>query len=119
MSSRWGTCRTGPQGSRGGGGPGAVCSGRHPPRRPWRGCGPSADAPTATAGRKATAATGKPATITVTPADGTRRAGCPSPVEVGVGPGTLASVQVIGNDGSTLAGTFDAVRTRQRGPSRV
>ncbi|MEV6050873.1 Ig-like domain-containing protein [Streptomyces sp. NPDC052107] len=80
------------------------------------GCGSSADASTAADGKGATAsartAGAKPATITVTPADGTRKAGFSSPVEVTVSAGTLASVEVTGNDGSSLAGTFNTARTK-------
>nr|WP_256251786.1 Ig-like domain-containing protein [Streptomyces sp. yr375] len=50
--------------------------------------------------------------ISVTPADGTKKAAFTSPVEVTVADGTLASVKVTGNDGSTLAGSLDAARTR-------
>ncbi|MFG2786054.1 Ig-like domain-containing protein [Streptomyces sp. NPDC048419] len=50
--------------------------------------------------------------MSVTPADGTRKAGFSSPVEVTVTDGTLASVKVTGNDGSTLAGSLNAARTR-------
>ncbi|MEV8560568.1 Ig-like domain-containing protein [Streptomyces sp. NPDC051917] len=80
------------------------------------GCGSSADTSTAADGKGPTAsartAGAKPATITVTPADGTRKAGFSSPVEVTAGAGTLASVEVTGNDGSSLAGTFNAARTK-------
>ncbi|MEV6117009.1 Ig-like domain-containing protein [Streptomyces sp. NPDC052109] len=79
------------------------------------GCSSSADASTA-GGKGSTAsagsATAQQATIAVTPADGTRKAGFTSPVEVTVSAGALESVQVTGNDGSTLAGTFNAARTR-------
>ncbi|MET8098033.1 Ig-like domain-containing protein [Streptomyces sp. NPDC005236] len=51
-------------------------------------------------------------TVTVSPADGTNRAGFAAPVVVSVADGTLSSVEVFGNDGSTLAGSFDAGRTR-------
>ncbi|MFH8389181.1 Ig-like domain-containing protein [Streptomyces sp. NPDC018036] len=51
-------------------------------------------------------------TVTVTPADGTRKAGFAAPVVVSVADGTLSSVEVSGNDGSTLAGSFDDDRTR-------
>ncbi|MEV5872722.1 Ig-like domain-containing protein [Streptomyces sp. NPDC052101] len=80
------------------------------------GCGSSAGASTATDDKGATAsshaATEKPATIAVTPGNGTRKAGFTSPVEVAVSAGALASVQVTGNDGTTLAGGFNAARTR-------
>ncbi|MGD1225795.1 Ig-like domain-containing protein [Streptomyces krungchingensis] len=51
-------------------------------------------------------------TVTVTPADGTRKAAFTSPVEVTVADGTLSDVKVAGNDGSTLSGSFDDARTR-------
>jgi lipoprotein-anchoring transpeptidase ErfK/SrfK len=50
-------------------------------------------------------------TITVTPADGTRKAAFTRPVEVTVADGTLASVQVTGNDGTALAGSYDEAGT--------
>ena len=59
---------------------------------------------------KASAAARQP-TISVTPADGTKKAAFTSPVEVTVTDGTLASVEVTGNDGSTLKGTLDDART--------
>ncbi|NUS27222.1 MAG: L,D-transpeptidase [Streptomyces sp.] len=76
------------------------------------GCSGSADATEetkATASVKSAAA--KKPVVTVSPADGTRKAAFTSPVEVTVTDGTLASVEVGGNDGSTLDGTFDAART--------
>ncbi|MCH5670572.1 L,D-transpeptidase [Streptomyces gilvus] len=77
------------------------------------GCSGSAGASegTASPGASAKAAARRP-TVSVTPADGTRKAGFASPVEVTVTDGTLASVKVTGNDGSTLAGSFNAARTR-------
>ncbi|MEW2564979.1 L,D-transpeptidase [Streptomyces griseorubiginosus] len=78
------------------------------------GCGDSADAsdaPESSATPSARAAA-KKAAITVTPADGTTRADFASPVQVTVTDGTLASVKVTGNDGSTLAGTLNEARTR-------
>ena len=60
----------------------------------------------------AQAATRK-AAVTVTPADGTKKAGFTSPVEVTVTDGTLTSVKVTGNDGSTLS------RLLQRRPDSV
>ncbi|MGW2741617.1 L,D-transpeptidase [Streptomyces sp. NPDC001450] len=76
------------------------------------GCGSSA----ASGGKGATAstqaATTKKATIAVTPAAGTKKAGFTSPVEVTVTDGTLSSVHVTGNDGSTLAGTLNSARTK-------
>ncbi|MFJ1968378.1 Ig-like domain-containing protein [Streptomyces sp. NPDC087903] len=83
------------------------------------GCSGSADASeatgpagtaSATAPASVKAAAKKPA-ISVTPADGTRKAGFTSPVKVTVTDGTLASVTVAGNDGSTLAGSFGEART--------
>ncbi|MER5603414.1 Ig-like domain-containing protein [Streptomyces sp. NPDC002265] len=56
-------------------------------------------------------ATRQPA-VSVTPADGTRKAAFTSPVEVTVTDGTLTAVTVTGNDGSTLEGSFDAAKTR-------
>ncbi|SOE07879.1 Ig-like domain-containing protein [Streptomyces sp. Ag109_G2-15] len=80
------------------------------------GCSSSADASAASDGKGATAtaraATTKKATITVTPAPGTRKAGFTSPVEVTVADGTLTSVTVTGNDGSTLSGSFNDARTK-------
>jgi len=85
------------------------------------GCSGSADAsegtgtgnakPAATTSAKAKAKANPP-TLTVTPADGTTKAGFTSPVEVSVTNGTLATVEVTGNDGSTLAGTFNDARTK-------
>ncbi|MFI6493362.1 Ig-like domain-containing protein [Streptomyces sp. NPDC050564] len=82
------------------------------------GCSGSADASegtgaTAAAGAKTQAqAKVKEPTVTVTPADGTKKADFTSPVEVAVANGTLASVGVTGNDGSTLAGSFNDARTK-------
>ncbi|MGW1564227.1 L,D-transpeptidase [Streptomyces sp. NPDC002144] len=77
------------------------------------GCSGSAGASedTATPAASAKAAARRP-TVSVTPADGTRKADFANPVEVTVTDGTLASVKVTGNDGSTLAGSFNAARTR-------
>ncbi|GAA3849042.1 Ig-like domain-containing protein [Streptomyces coacervatus] len=77
------------------------------------GCSSSAGASTGTtkSDTSAKAAAKKP-TVSVTPADGTKKADFTSPVEVTVTDGTLASVKVTGNDGSTLAGSLDAARTR-------
>ncbi|MFI6334032.1 Ig-like domain-containing protein [Streptomyces sp. NPDC050535] len=79
------------------------------------GCGDSADASEATTATPA-ASTGaqtkaKAPSITVTPADGTKKAGFTSPVEVAVADGTLSAVKVTGNDGSTLAGAYNDTRT--------
>ncbi|MFE2585204.1 Ig-like domain-containing protein [Streptomyces sp. NPDC059378] len=75
----------------------------------------SADASAgATAAASATvkaAATRQPA-VSVTPADGTRKAAFTSPVEVTVTDGTLTAVTVTGNDDSTLEGSFNAAKTR-------
>ncbi|MFF5493402.1 Ig-like domain-containing protein [Streptomyces aquilus] len=78
------------------------------------GCGGSADAtdargPAATASVKSAAT--KTPVITVSPADGTGKAAFTSPVEVTVTDGTLASVEVSGNDGATLKGAFNDART--------
>ena len=70
--------------------------------------GSGAQGPAAT---KASAAAKQPV-ISVTPADGTRTADFASPVEVTVTDGTLASVQVTGNDGSTLQGSLNDARTK-------
>ncbi|MFF7333072.1 Ig-like domain-containing protein [Streptomyces sp. NPDC090306] len=76
------------------------------------GCGSSADASEGGAATTAPArAAAKKPAITVTPANGTRKADFSAPVKVTVTDGTLASVKVTGNDGSTLAGTLDAART--------
>jgi hypothetical protein len=84
------------------------------------GCGGSADASEATDAKAGATTAGdteaktkvKAPTVTVTPADGTKKAGFASPVEVTVADGTLATVEVTGNDGSTLAGAFNDARTR-------
>jgi lipoprotein-anchoring transpeptidase ErfK/SrfK len=77
------------------------------------GCGGSADA---SEGGKSSAsakvATTKKPVVRVSPADGTRKAGFGDPVEVTVTDGTLVSVEVTGNDGSTLAGTYNDTKTR-------
>ncbi|MER6224044.1 L,D-transpeptidase [Streptomyces sp. 900105755] len=78
------------------------------------GCSSSADASAATDGKGATASVKsatKKATITVTPVSGTKKADFTTPVEVTVADGTLASVTVVGNDGSTLSGTFNDAKT--------
>ncbi|MET7683570.1 Ig-like domain-containing protein [Streptomyces sp. NPDC005423] len=64
----------------------------------------------ATAGK--TAKTAQTATVTVTPADGTKKADFGAPVEVGVSDGTLASVKVTGNDGSSLTGSLNDAGTK-------
>ncbi|MEW1778331.1 Ig-like domain-containing protein [Streptomyces sp. NPDC086777] len=79
------------------------------------GCSSSADASAGTGGKGATASVksaAKKATITVTPVSGTRKADFTTPVEVTVADGTLASVTVAGNDGSTLAGSFNDAKTK-------
>ncbi|MGW3819896.1 L,D-transpeptidase [Streptomyces sp. NPDC005046] len=84
------------------------------------GCGDSADAaegtePTATGGTRAGTEASpqvKTPAITVSPADGTKKAEFTSPVEVSVTDGTLSTVEVSGNDGSALAGSFNDDRTR-------
>jgi lipoprotein-anchoring transpeptidase ErfK/SrfK len=75
------------------------------------GCSGSAGASEGTAAASAKAAAKKP-TVAVTPADGTKKAGFTSPVEVTVTDGTLASVKVTGNNGSTLAGSLNAAKTK-------
>ncbi|MFD7873367.1 Ig-like domain-containing protein [Streptomyces sp. NPDC059766] len=71
----------------------------------------SAGATTAATATVKAAATRQPA-VSVTPADGTRKAAFTSPVDVTVTDGTLAAVTVTGNDGSTLEGSFNAAKTR-------
>ncbi|MFF4833589.1 Ig-like domain-containing protein [Streptomyces sp. NPDC001315] len=71
----------------------------------------TADASEGTSATAKAAATKKPV-VSVTPADGTKKAGFTSPVEVTVTDGTLAAVTVTGNDGSTLAGSFNDAKTR-------
>ncbi|MFI0959797.1 Ig-like domain-containing protein [Streptomyces sp. NPDC021080] len=50
--------------------------------------------------------------VVVSPADGTKRADFTAPVVVSVTDGTLSAVEVSGNDGSALAGSFNGDRTR-------
>ncbi|MFK4104589.1 Ig-like domain-containing protein [Streptomyces sp. NPDC019531] len=77
------------------------------------GCsGGSADASEGSAATASVKAATKQATISVTPAAGTTKADFSSPVEITVTDGTLASVKVAGNDGSTLAGAFNDARTK-------
>ncbi|MFG3145826.1 Ig-like domain-containing protein [Streptomyces sp. NPDC048243] len=84
------------------------------------GCGSSADAAEGTGGTATGGATPgsgttpqvRTPTVTVTPADGTKKAAFTSPVGIAVTDGTLSTVVVSGNDGSLLAGSFDAGRTR-------
>lgn len=72
---------------------------------------PTTAGTTGSASTKASPAAKQPV-ISVTPADGTKKAAFTSPVEVTVTDGTLASVKVTGNDGSTLAGSLDESGTR-------
>ncbi|MFF4489348.1 Ig-like domain-containing protein [Streptomyces sp. NPDC001544] len=84
------------------------------------GCGSSPVASDATStagagdggGASARRATAKKATITVTPAAGTRKADFTSRVEVTATGGALASVEVTGNDGSALPGSYNEARTK-------
>jgi lipoprotein-anchoring transpeptidase ErfK/SrfK len=85
------------------------------------GCGSSGDggsggstaSPGATDGSASSArGAAEKAVVAVTPADGARKASFSAPVEVTVTHGTLVSVRVTGNDGSTLDGSFDSARTR-------
>ncbi|WP_053747446.1 L,D-transpeptidase [Streptomyces sp. MMG1533] len=77
------------------------------------GCdGGTADASEGKTSTASVRAATKKAVIAVTPADGTKKAGFTSPVEVTVTDGTLTSVEVTGNDGSSLAGSFNDARTR-------
>ncbi|MER6419880.1 Ig-like domain-containing protein [Streptomyces sp. NPDC001137] len=78
------------------------------------GCsGSSAGASGGTPKAAATAqAAAKKPTVSVTPADGTKKAGFTRPVEVTVTDGTLASVKVTGNDGSPLTGSLNEAKTR-------
>jgi lipoprotein-anchoring transpeptidase ErfK/SrfK len=75
------------------------------------GCSSSAGASGGTTSTGSAQAAAKKAAITLTPADGTKKAGFTSPVEVTVTDGTLSSVTVTGNDGSTLSGSFNEART--------
>ncbi|MFJ2609105.1 Ig-like domain-containing protein [Streptomyces sp. NPDC091279] len=75
------------------------------------GCAGSADASEGTADASAKAAAKRQPTLTVTPADGTKKADFTAPVTVTVADGTLTSVQVTGNDGATLAGALNAAKT--------
>ena len=76
------------------------------------GCSSSAGASEGTTKASAKAAATKRATISVTPADGTKKADFVDPVQVTVTDGTLASVKVTANDGSTLAGSLNAAKTK-------
>ncbi|MEU6143613.1 Ig-like domain-containing protein [Streptomyces sp. NPDC047081] len=78
------------------------------------GCSSSAGASegTAKSDTSAKATVTKKPTVSVTPADGTKKADFTSPVEITVTDGTLASVKVTGNDGSTLDGSLNAAKTK-------
>ncbi|MES5818220.1 Ig-like domain-containing protein [Streptomyces sp. RG80] len=77
------------------------------------GCSGSADASEdSKASASARAAAAKKPVVVVSPADGTRKAAFTDPVEVTVTDGTLASVEVTGNDGSSLAGTYNDAKTK-------
>lgn len=77
------------------------------------GCSGSADASEdSKASASAKAAAARKPVVVVSPADGTRKAAFTDPVEVTVTDGTLASVEVTGNDGSSLAGTYNDARTK-------
>ncbi|MEU9288692.1 Ig-like domain-containing protein [Streptomyces sp. NPDC048275] len=81
------------------------------------GCSGTADASEGTSAQATTAAAAtkakvKKPTVSVTPADGTKKAAFTSPVEVTVSDGTFSTVEVTGNDGSTLAGSFNDARTK-------
>nr|WP_206327610.1 Ig-like domain-containing protein [Streptomyces sp. S3(2020)] len=77
------------------------------------GCSGSADASEeAKASASAKVAATKKPVVSVSPADGTNKAAFGDPVEVTVTDGTLASVKVTGNDGSTLAGTYNDAKTK-------
>ncbi|MCT9075392.1 L,D-transpeptidase [Streptomyces fulvoviolaceus] len=89
-----------------------VALGAVPAAAALTGCSGSADASEATKATASVKAATKKPTLSVTPADGTKKAGFTSPVEVTVTDGTLSSVQVTGNDGSTLAGSFNDSKTK-------
>jgi hypothetical protein len=83
------------------------------------GCSGSADASEDSAGSGGSGSStdakttkAKAPTITVTPADGAKKADFTSPVEIAVADGTLDSVKVTGNDGSTLAGSLNTAKTK-------
>ncbi|MET8080809.1 Ig-like domain-containing protein [Streptomyces sp. NPDC005303] len=77
------------------------------------GCGGgSADASQGSGATASVRAATKKAVVSVTPVDGTTKADFAAPVEVAVTDGTLASVQVTGNDGSTLTGSYNDTKTR-------
>ncbi|MEU9732794.1 Ig-like domain-containing protein [Streptomyces sp. NPDC048002] len=79
------------------------------------GCGGSADASEGGATRAATKTASTASTptpvISVSPADGAKKAAFTRPVEVTVTDGTLASVTVTDADGTALAGSYDDART--------
>ncbi|MET7686418.1 Ig-like domain-containing protein [Streptomyces sp. NPDC005483] len=77
------------------------------------GCGGgSADSSQGSGATASVQAATRKAAVSVTPADGTAKADFATPVEVTVTDGTLASVKVTGNDGSTLAGAFNDAKTK-------
>ncbi|MFG2456704.1 Ig-like domain-containing protein [Streptomyces sp. NPDC048523] len=75
------------------------------------GGGDSADASPGSGATASVQAATKKAVVSVTPADGTTKAGFTTPVVVTVTDGTLTSVKVTGNDGSTLDGSYNDART--------
>lgn len=89
-----------------------VALGAVPAAAALTGCSGSADASEATKATASVKAATKKPTLSVTPADGTKKAGFASPVEVTVTDGTLSSVRVTGNDGATLAGSFNDAKTK-------
>ncbi|MET7736048.1 Ig-like domain-containing protein [Streptomyces sp. NPDC005402] len=77
------------------------------------GCsGGSADASQGSEATTSVRAAAKKAVVSVTPADGTTKAGFATPVEITVTDGTLTSVKVTGNDGSALDGSYNATKTK-------
>jgi hypothetical protein len=79
------------------------------------GCSGSAGAAEGSSGGTSATASvqaAKTPTVTVSPAGGTKKADFTTPVEVTVTDGTLATVKVTGNDGSTLAGSFNTAKTK-------
>lgn len=81
------------------------------------GCGGGATEAAAQSGGSASAGAGASAetlraTVTVTPADGTKSAAFTEPVEVTVSDGTLAGVTVTAADGTEPAGALDEARTK-------
>jgi lipoprotein-anchoring transpeptidase ErfK/SrfK len=77
------------------------------------GCsGGSADAAQGSGATTSVQAATRKAAVSVTPANGTTKADFTAPVEVTVTDGTLTSVKVTGNDGSTLAGSYNDTKTK-------